>query len=361
MPIPLILGAAAVAAGLFGLKEHYDASENNSMAESLISNAQYDYDNAKNSLEVQRDSTSSQLDTLGETKIKAWSENIGNFLEVFNKFKNVTIKGEAHIDSNLLKDADFTGTANLKDMQVAAMKATEILTAGAGSIGAGALAGVAAYGGTMMLATATTGTAISALSGVAATNATLAWLGGGSLAAGGLGVAGGTCVLGGIVAGPILALSGLISASKAEENLAQAEETAAKARDAIEKMETMRSFLGSVSEIGENYNSFITNFSRQCDIALDDLRKVYDEAYEVQSKSLINRIKNFFGLKVKINFNNLTEDEQHIMHENYLMIQILYKTLIAPILTKDGDLDNNASNILKAAQTTSMKLLEASK
>lgn len=40
-------------------------------------------------------------------------------------------------------------------------------------------------------ATAGTGTAISSLSGAAATNATLAWLGGGSLASGGYGVAGG--------------------------------------------------------------------------------------------------------------------------------------------------------------------------
>ena len=58
-----------------------------------------------------------------------------------------------------------------------------------------------------VLGTASTGTAISALSGVAATNAALAWLGGGSIAAGGAGVAGGHLVLamfgpiGGAIAG----------------------------------------------------------------------------------------------------------------------------------------------------------------
>lgn len=46
------------------------------------------------------------------------------------------------------------------------------------------------------LGTASTGTAISTLSGVVATKATLAWLGGGALATGGLGVAGGAVVLG---------------------------------------------------------------------------------------------------------------------------------------------------------------------
>ena len=48
---------------------------------------------------------------------------------------------------------------------------------------------------------ASTGTAISALSGAAATNAALAWLGGGALAAGGGGMAAGSAFL--ALAGPV--------------------------------------------------------------------------------------------------------------------------------------------------------------
>ena len=62
------------------------------------------------------------------------------------------------------------------------------------------------------LATASTGAAISGLSGAAATNATLAWLGGGALSAGGFGIAGGTLALGGIVLGPALAIGGFMMA-----------------------------------------------------------------------------------------------------------------------------------------------------
>ena len=47
----------------------------------------------------------------------------------------------------------------------------------------------------MKIGAASTGTLISTLSGAAASNATLAWLGGGSLAAGGGGIAAGTMVL----------------------------------------------------------------------------------------------------------------------------------------------------------------------
>lgn len=81
--------------------------------------------------------------------------------------------------------------------------------AGAG-VGLGTAAGI--FAAVSAAATASTGTAIASLSGAAATSATLAWLGGGYLAAGGMGVAGGTSVLGGIVALPaVLAMGGVLA------------------------------------------------------------------------------------------------------------------------------------------------------
>jgi len=53
-------------------------------------------------------------------------------------------------------------------------------------------------GGAAAFGSASTGTAISSLSGKAASNAILAWFGGGSKAVGGLGMAGGNMVLPGI-------------------------------------------------------------------------------------------------------------------------------------------------------------------
>ncbi|KXU06436.1 hypothetical protein FQP82_10275 [Weissella cibaria] len=80
--------------------------------------------------------------------------------------------------------------------------------AGAG-LAAGLATGgaVAAFGGTaltavaMSIGTASTGAAISGLTGAAATNAALAWLGGGAVAAGGAGMAGGSALL--ALTGPI--------------------------------------------------------------------------------------------------------------------------------------------------------------
>jgi len=76
--------------------------------------------------------------------------------------------------------------------------------AGAGvaaGVGVAALAPGAAMAVATAFGTASTGTAISALSGAAAANAALAWIGGGAIAAGGGGMAGGNALL--ALAGPV--------------------------------------------------------------------------------------------------------------------------------------------------------------
>lgn len=103
-------------------------------------------------------------------------------------------------------------------------------------LAAGGLMAFGAYSAAGLLGTAGTGAAIAGLSGAAATNATLALLGGGTLAAGGLGIAGGTAVLGGLVAGPAIAVMGFMMDSRADKNLDMARSNRAKAREAEEQM-----------------------------------------------------------------------------------------------------------------------------
>jgi len=87
--------------------------------------------------------------------------------------------------------------------------ANRFMTAGLIGTAAGgiATAGLIAFATTV--GTASTGTAIASLSGVAAHNAALAWLGGGALSAGGAGMAGGAMVLSG---GALLAVVGASAA-----------------------------------------------------------------------------------------------------------------------------------------------------
>lgn len=94
----------------------------------------------------------------------------------------------------------------VREIEIEAARVAKVGTA-TGIAGAGAGVAVAALGPSAAMAVATTfgvastGTAISALSGAAATSAALAWLGGGALAAGGGGIAAGSAFV--ALAGPV--------------------------------------------------------------------------------------------------------------------------------------------------------------
>ena len=133
------------------------------------------------------------------------------------------------------------------------------------STSAGSFALVSSYG------LATTGTAISSLSGAAATNATLAWFGGGSLAAGGGGMAAGTLILGGIVG--VVALTGAgifshIKAGKKIKEIAEKENDIIKAIDKLKEVELKMDLIEKraneiISILNKDNTIFIKKFNKK--------------------------------------------------------------------------------------------------
>ncbi|HFI8538431.1 TPA: chemotaxis protein [Escherichia coli] len=112
----------------------------------------------------------------------------------------------------------------------------------------GAAAGFAVYSGVMAFAAASTGTPIAALSGAAAYNATMAAIGGGSLAAGGMGMAGGAMVLGTAVAAPLIAIAGWAYDRHATKALENAHQCACDVARAVKKMNLAREHFAKVNQ-----------------------------------------------------------------------------------------------------------------
>lgn len=347
MPIPFLLGAAAAAVGLFGVSKMVESSNNNDKAERLIENAKSIYETSQERLETQRAATNNMLEVLGATRLKVWSTDMQNFVEIFKKFNNIQWSGEVAKEKGL-----HNAVQSIEVMEKTSLKASEMVQAGLGSLAAGTLAGIAAYGGVGVLATASTGTAIAGLSGAAATNATLAWLGGGSLAAGGLGVAGGTAVLGGIVAAPVLAVAGIFMESRSAENLAKANATYQEALKASEKMDLMTDTLRNIYIIVDDYNDFIIELSSRFNMAYTYMNDIYQRNYELQSKKFLNRIKLALGFKFKVNYNDLEEHEKHSIHAAWLMAQIMQKLLTQNIMDKKGNVDDAAIALLESAKNS---------
>lgn len=154
------------------------------------------------------------LARLGEVEISAYDRDLRRFVVAFRRIKHRQELSE------------FKGSFDMAGHEVpilethrvefGAVDAAKSVVAGAG---AGAASGAAAFAAVGAFASASTGTAITTLSGAAAMNATLAWLGGGSLAAGGAGMAGGMAVVGGIVTLPLLVVGGLVFDKKASKAL----------------------------------------------------------------------------------------------------------------------------------------------
>ncbi len=336
MPVPFLIAGAAAIAGTTGVVKGAKAIHNNAEAKELLEKASTLCETAKKNFETQKEKTTSGLEKLGNIKIDAWSSGMESFVNEFSYFKNVQMDDQLNLSTVLKYGGDEAPDHQLINMQSAALTAKEIVKIGAVSLGAGAVVGIAIYGGAMMFGKASTGVAISALSGAAAKNATLAWFGGGAIKAGGLGMAGGKLLLGGIVVAPVLAVAGFVMEAKSKEKLANAKMVYAEAEESAEKINTMTSYLKGIYDVSSDYGDFIKRFGKKFQPFINELQKIRNgKAVDENGK---------------IDFNSLSEAEQKTLHLSWLMAQIYYQLLSAPILTQDGDISEEAKPALQNAQ-----------
>lgn len=156
--------------------------------------------------EALREEMNEVLENFGKFRLEALSATVGKFLHCLETM-NQKAKGKEY---EFLTELDIT-TEQVKEMEAVDMKATDALRtlAVGGGFAAIGVVGTPALvtGAITAMCSASTGAAISSLSGAAASNAVLAWLGGGTIAAGGGGVAAGTVVLGAITATATIGLA----------------------------------------------------------------------------------------------------------------------------------------------------------
>ncbi len=118
-------------------------------------------------------------------------------------------------------------------------------------------------------AAASTGTAISSLSGAAATNATLAFLGGGSLASGGGGVALGATVLNVVTIGPAILVSGFVVAGQGEKAKTKALQNEAAVNVAIAELGVTKTGFDAIRTRAEELESLLEQLVQRASSALD--------------------------------------------------------------------------------------------
>ncbi|QLE07752.1 hypothetical protein HYD28_01480 [Pseudoalteromonas shioyasakiensis] len=333
MPLPFILAGVAVAAAGYGVKKGVDAKGDLDDAKDYNSSANRLAEKFESDLKNQKTATMAVLERYGRLKKQA-TESVVDFQGLFDVTNGSSIKNEFKKSQRIVitkeEEVAILKEIGVIDSDLSIKEATSEILAGKvelsqishglQSVGAGSLAGVAAGGGAYLgvgsLATASTGTAISGLSGAAATNATLAWLGGGSLASGGFGIAGGTMVLGGLVAGPLLAIGGSVFAAKAAKAKDEAVEHYHYIKTQVDKGRVVISKLSAIEKQTTLCHS-------TCESVWEVFQRLLKTLYKFANKNM--HYRDMQG-----------EDKRIIMH-SYAVAYLLRDFITLGIINEQGD------------------------
>jgi hypothetical protein len=272
-------------------------------------------------LEQTNHATALAMDDLGKTeldilcKFEKFSDTIEKIQNrpQFQEFESENVQLPSYTPEELKKTSVGAG----------------VLLGSLGGAAAGTAGGFAAAGATtsavMALGVASTGTPIASLSGAAATNAVLAALGGGSLAAGGGGVAMGTVVLGAVAGGAALMAGGIIFSLVGGKLKNQAEDACEQVNEAEKTANDVVDFLTNLEKVAGAYK-----------VVLESVREKYEETFGYISY-LVNR-------EGKSDWREFTDKEKLAMQNTVLLVGILYK-LCQVNLVIQGENDDELNQI----------------
>jgi hypothetical protein len=345
--IPLILGAIALGTAAVGAMKGTEGISYLNEAKEIGEHAQSRHREAVKKLEICYKKTNRLAEAYGQLQIDVKMKSIGRFISFLRR-----------IDQTASQN-DLKYLAGIKDISVqrlqaykSVVKEAELISKGIVSAAAtGAAAGYGAVGLVGLFGTASTGAAISGLAGAAATNATLAWFGGGALAAGGGGMALGSVVLGGIAIGPALAVGGFMLAAKGEEALTEARKYEATVNTEILRIKTAGEFLQKVDqqiieskELVKNLNSRALKNLSELESWLTLQERKMTRLQKIISQ-LIKAMPTFLGWIKKENSLFGDDEKVRLIQQTALLIKALAEIIQAPILNKDGDLNSTAVTI----------------
>ena len=329
MPLPLILGIGAAIAGVAGLGSGIAGGVKMKDANDTMKMAQNKQEAAKKKFEDTNKKTTLKMDELGTLEMNILA-SFGRFSNAFEKIKNRPDFKDLNMEKYNIPKFD---AEELKKVSVGA----GVLAGGLGGAALGTAGGFAAAGATtaavMALGTASTGTAIASLSGVAATNATLAALGGGAIAAGGGGMALGTAVLGGATLGVGLLVGGLIfnvTGSKISDKADEAYSQACKTEETVNKICV---YLDDLYFYADRYLKSLKNVNNVYSSKLERLEEL---------------------VKTTTDWRQFTDD-QKVMTQNLVLLVGLLNKMCKVKLVLKGSNENDINKVNKSEVDTNVR------
>lgn len=265
--IPIILGAVALGTAAVGAFKGAEGAVGMHESNEIGKRAQERYELALQELQNDWEATNKAAELYGQMQLYIKQRTIGRFIEFIKR--NLGQKASQE-DLKFLIELGIS-VQQIQEYKATVIEAQQFAQGGYQAVLAGTAASQGAVGLATSIGVASTGTAISGLSGAAATNATLAWLGGGSLAAGGGGMALGSIILGGLTIGPALAVGGFMLASEGEKALTKAQEYEAQVNIAIADIELTKDYCIQIKQRINELATLVCRLNKQAELALTEL------------------------------------------------------------------------------------------
>lgn len=305
--IPVILtvtfkGADSVGNGINNLK----------LASSISRELQTKYKLNIEYFENKKSEVTSYLDELGKKELEIF-ETFEKFSLIMEQIQNRPVFKKYSKGNFIIPEY------NPEEIKEVSLAATLVL-GGLSGASIGIAGGIAAGGATTTLVSAlgvaSTGTAISSLSGVAATNAIYAALGGGAVAAGGGGVAAGAVVLGGATLGIGILAGGFFFEKYTESIKEKVEEMLTEVEKTAKEISKICHHLSNLKEVAIKFNG-----------ALVLTNRIYREH--------LSKLETLVFRDRKRDWNYFTEEEKKLTENTILLVGLLYnlgktKLLLAP-------------------------------
>lgn len=315
--IPVALKGAAVVAGAVGLGTAASGAKKMKDANDTMESAKNRHEKNMAKFNRQNETTTKDMDKLGKLELEIL-HSFSDFSDLFEQIKNRPIFESYSKNGVTLPKYDGE---KIREVSVGA----GVLLGGLGGAGLGAAGGFAAAGATtavvMALGSASTGTAIASLSGVAATNATLAFLGGGSLAAGGGGMAAGAAALSAATLGVGLLVGGIIFNFTGGKLSDKADEAWRQMEQAEKKINTICTYLTELSLV--SYKYFQT---------LSKVNEIY--------RNHLSGLRSIITIFNHRDWNTFTPEEKKLTENTVLLVGLLYNMCKVELVLKSERKDD---------------------
>jgi hypothetical protein len=272
--IPVALIAVGAVTGSGGLALGGKGALAFKRAQSQVNDARKRYQDRRTQSEARVAETNRVLVEYGEEQKQA-------FVDVVLRMAEFLRRNEKQVRENerLLVDGVDLNLSQVEGLTGLEVNAASWVAGVLGSVGSFVGVDAAVNGAAIAFGVAGTGTTISELSGAAAGNAALAFLGGGPVAAGGGGMALGATALNFVTLGPALLVGGFVAHTQGDKALSKAAEVKAKVAAEVAKMDL---FDTSLSAVDERANELRTVLKRLRVRSVDALELLESEPFDAE-------------------------------------------------------------------------------